>query len=175
MRIPAPYLAIIGATATAITGIAVYEGYQGTAYQDHVGTWTIGFGSTTTRQNQPVAPNQTITPTEAVRTLHWHANRTAKALITCLGDVPLTPGEWDAYVSWAYNVGVTRACRSTLVKKLRQTPPDYEGACRELLQWTKAGGRVLPGLVARRQAEYQRCIGQSDSLVPPSGPGSPAS
>jgi len=62
-------------------------------------------------------------------------------------------------VSWAYNVGAGAACRSTLVKKLKQTPPDYEGACRELLRWTYAGGRVLPGLVKRREKEYRMCMG----------------
>ena len=45
------------------------------------------------------------------------------------------------------------------MRKLRQAPPDYPGACAELLKWTKAGGRELPGLVKRREAEYRMCMG----------------
>jgi len=65
--------------------------------------------------------------------------------------------EWDAYVSWAYNVGAAAACKSTLVKKLNRS--DYVGACNELLRWNRAGGRVLPGLVKRRKAERNMCLG----------------
>lgn len=161
MKLSAAHWALIGATATAIAGIGTYEGFRATSYDDGVGRWTIGFGTTTNRQGVAVTPGQTITETEALRTLQWHADRAATGLATCLGDVPLAKHEWDAYVSWAYNVGITAACRSTLVKKLKQTPPDYEGACRELLRWTKAGGKELPGLKRRREQEYQTCSGKS--------------
>jgi lysozyme len=92
--------------------------------------------------------------------LSHDADRIARELASCIGDVPLYQYEWDAFVSWAYNVGSAAACRSTLVKKLRQTPPDYAGACRELLKWTRAGGRELAGLKNRRQAEYRLCLGE---------------
>ena len=49
-------------------------------------------------------------------------------LLTTAG-VPLHQHEWDAYVSWVYNVSTAAACRSTLVRKLKATPPDYAGAC----------------------------------------------
>ena len=73
--------------------------------------------------------------------------------------VPLHQHEWDAYVSWVYNVGTAAACRSTLVRKLKATPPDYAGACAELLKWDKFKGQALPGLTARRQQEHRACLG----------------
>jgi lysozyme len=149
-----------GASAIAVALIAGFEGYSGRAYDDGVGVQTVGFGSTRHPDGQPVRKGDTVTPERAVVMLAHDADRIARELAACIGDVPLYKHEWDAYVSWAYNVGSTAACKSTLVRKLKQTPPDYEGACRELLKWTKAGGRELPGLVKRRQAEYRLCIGE---------------
>lgn len=150
----------IGASAIAVAVIAGFEGYSGRAYDDGVGVQTIGFGTTRHPDGAPVRPGDSVTPQRAVVMLARDADRIAQELAACIGEVPLARHEWDAYVSWAYNVGSTAACGSTLVKRLKQTPPDYAGACRELLRWTRAGGRELPGLVKRRQAEYRLCIGE---------------
>jgi lysozyme len=151
----------IGASAIAVALIAGFEGYSGRAYDDGVGVQTVGFGSTRHEDGAPVKPGDTVTPQRAVVMLARDADRIAQELSSCIGDVPLYKYEWDAFVSWAYNVGAAAACKSTLVRKLKQTPPDYEGACRELLKWTRAGGRDLPGLVKRRQAEYRLCMGET--------------
>ena len=159
MRLSARQWGVIGATAVALSGIAGWEGYRERAYDDGVGVQTVGFGTTRHAAGRPVQKGDRLDPVRAVVALQADADRHARELAACIGDVPLTRGEWDAYVSWAYNVGTGAACRSTLVHKLKQQPPDYEGACRELLKWTKAGGRELPGLVNRRQAEYRMCMG----------------
>jgi lysozyme len=65
--------------------------------------------------------------------------------------------EWDAVISWSFNIGSKAACDSTLVKKLKAQ--DYDGACAELLRWDKFQGKPLAGLTKRRQAEYQQCMG----------------
>ena len=153
-------LAALGVTAAAVAGIATWEGYRGDAYDDGVGVQTIGWGTTA-----GVRPGDRIDPTRALVRLQTEADEHARALAECIGDVALAAHEWDAYVSWAYNVGVGAACRSTLVRKLQQMPPDYAGACAELLRWTRAGGREMRGLVLRRQAEYQRCIGETGSVA----------
>lgn len=150
----------IGASAIAVAIIAGFEGYSGRAYDDGVGVHTVGFGTTRHPDGAPVRPGDSVTPQRAVVMLARDADRIAQELAACIGEVPLARHEWDAYVSWAYNVGSTAACNSTLVKRLKQTPPDYAGACRELLRWTRAGGRELPGLVKRRQTEYRLCIGE---------------
>ncbi|MEC8035371.1 MAG: lysozyme [Pseudomonadota bacterium] len=63
----------------------------------------------------------------------------------------MTQGQFDAMVSFAFNVGEGALKSSTLLKK--HLADDYAGAARELARWNKAGGRVLPGLVKRRAAE----------------------
>lgn len=71
--------------------------------------------------------------------------------------VPLSDNQHAAFLSFTYNVGVGSFKSSTLLKKLNKE--DYSGACNELLKWDKAGGKVLPGLTKRREAERQICLG----------------
>ena len=70
--------------------------------------------------------------------------------------VPMTDKYKAAIISWAWNVGTPAACQSTLVRKLNAG--DYEGACNQLPRWNKAGGKVLNGLVKRREAEKNLCL-----------------
>ncbi|MFN3885037.1 MAG: lysozyme [Rhodocyclaceae bacterium] len=146
-------------SAAAVAGIASFEGYRSRAYDDGAGVQTVGFGTTTREDGSPVRPGDTITPQRAVVRLAQDADRIGREIAACIGAVPLYQHEFDAFVSLAYNIGSGAFCRSTLVKRLKQTPPDYAGACREILRWQYAGGRVLPGLVKRREAEYRQCIG----------------
>lgn len=160
MRLSARQWGAVGVTAAALAGVAAFEGYRERAYDDGVGVQTVGFGTTRMENGRPVQKGDRMDPVRAVANLQTHADKIARELAACIGDVPLSKNEWDAYVSWAYNVGSAAACKSTLVRKLKQQPPDYAGACAELLKWTKAGGRELPGLVKRRQAEYEQCMGR---------------
>lgn len=78
------------------------------------------------------------------------------AIRQCPGLLPLALLEQDwgkfcAIVDFAYNLGVGRLQTSTLRRKVNEL--DWEGAQRELRRWTRGGGRVLPGLVLRREAE----------------------
>ena len=160
MTLPRWPIAALTVSALAISGIALHEGYRERAYDDGVGRLTIGFGSTTQADGRAVAPADRTTPERALRRLAEHATDTERALRACLpGDLALAAHEWDAYVSLAYNIGPSAFCGSTLARKLRQSPPDYAGACREILRWTRAGGRELAGLKRRRQAEYEQCRG----------------
>lgn len=144
-------------TASVLVGIAGWEKYQPAAYlptpQD---VPTIGWGAT-----EGVRPGDRTTPDRALIQLLSDAQRHERELRACLGNVALYQHEWDAYVSWAYNVGTDAACSSTLARKLRADPPDYPGACRELLRWDKQAGRVLPGLTKRRQADFKTCMGDT--------------
>lgn len=138
-------------TASTLVGIATHEGYVGQTYKDAVGVPTIGFGET-----KNVRMGQTTTPERALIQLLASADEHAKGMAGCV-KVPLTQNEFDAYLSFTYNVGVGAFCRSTLVKKLNAQ--DYSGACGELKKWVFAGGNVLPGLVKRREQEYKQCLG----------------
>lgn len=139
-------------SAVALVSIASFEGYRGEAYKDVAGIPTIGYGET-----KGVAMGQTTTPERALiqllKSVNIHSDQ-IRPLIT----VPLYQHEFDAYSSFAYNVGVNNFKNSTLRKKLNAG--DYTGACEELKRWVYAGGKKQAGLVKRREKEYNMCIGK---------------
>lgn len=149
MRIDQKYLVL---SAGALAAIAGFEGYRGNAYDDGVGVQTIGYGTTRYASGQVVKTGDKITPDRALIELAASADEHQRLLAKCI-KVPLAQREWDALVSWAYNVGTSAACNSSLVRKLNAG--DYTAACIELPKWNKAGGKVLPGLVKRRSAEVE--------------------
>lgn len=152
------WIAALALSGAGLAGVGVYEGYRTRAYDDGVGVQTIGFGSTTHADGSPVKPGETTTPERALVRLAQDAGRIEQRMKACLpADLTLYPHEWDAFVSLAYNIGPGAFCGSTLARRLRQSPPDYAAACEEILRWTRAGGRELPGLVKRRQAEHRLC------------------
>lgn len=146
----------LAASAVILVSIAGYEGYRGSAYDDGVGVQTIGFGTTT-----GVRPGDRTTPERALQWMLRDMQGMEAHMRTCLGPVKLHQHEWDAYVSLTYNIGSGAFCNSTLVRLLKQTPPDYDGACKQILRWTYAGGKQLRGLVIRREGEYRQCMGSS--------------
>jgi lysozyme len=139
------------ASASVLVGVAVHEGYSSTAYRDTAGVATVGFG-----QADGVKMGDKTDPVRALKTLEDSLDAHAKGMVECI-HVPVSQGEYDAYLDFTYNVGVSAFCHSTLNKKLNSG--DYVGACLELVKWDQAGGRVLPGLVKRRQEEYLQCSG----------------
>lgn len=145
--------AALSLSATALIGIAVHEGYRGTAYDDGVGVQTVGFGSTS-----GVKRGDTTTVERALIRLGADVQAHEAGIRKCL-DMPLAQREWDAAVSLSFNVGVNAFCGSTVVKRWRAG--DYAGGCDAFLMWNKAGGRVLPGLVKRREAERRTCLGET--------------
>lgn len=142
----------LAVSAAALVSIATHEGYRSEAYKDAVGIPTIGFGETA-----GVKMGNKTTPERALVQLLESTEKHADTIRQCIR-VPLYQHEFDAYVSLAYNIGTGAFCKSTLVKKLNAK--DYAGACEEIKRWNKAGGRVLPGLVKRREAEYRMCKGE---------------
>ena len=140
-------------SASALVGIAVHEGYIPQTYTDAVSVPTIGFGTTA-----GVRPGDKTDPVRALIRLNADAEQMQRDLRECIGDVPMFQHEWDAVVSWAYNVGTAAACGSTLVRKLKAG--DYAGACAELSRWVYAGSRKLAGLVKRRAQERALCEGK---------------
>ena len=143
----------IAISAACLVGIATHEGYRSEAYKDAVGIPTLGFGETA-----GVKMGDKTTPERALVQLLESTEKHADAIRQCI-HVPLYQHEFDAYISLAYNIGTGAFCRSTLVKKLNAK--DYAGACEEIRRWNKAGGKVLPGLVKRRDVEYRMCIGET--------------
>lgn len=139
-------------SAVALVGLALSEGYTDHAITPVPGDVpTIGFGTT-----EGVRTGDTITPPKALARALVDIQKYEGAVKRCV-TVPLTQGEYDAYIDLTYNIGATAFCGSTLVKKLNRY--DYAGACEQVLAWDKFKGKRLPGLTKRRQAEYKTCIG----------------
>ncbi|AOP86667.1 muraminidase [Enterobacter kobei] len=138
---------------TSDKGIALIKEFEGcklTAYQDSVGVWTIGFGWTQPVDGKPIRAGMTIKQETAERLLKT-------GLVSYESDVSrlvkagLTQGQFDALVSFTYNLGARSLSTSTLLRKLNSG--DYAGAADEFPRWNKAGGKVLNGLTRRREAE----------------------
>ncbi|MBZ7706779.1 lysozyme [Klebsiella oxytoca] len=141
---------------TSPEGIALIKGFEGcrlTAYPDP-GTggapWTIGYGWTLPVDGKPVRPGMTIDQATADRLLKAGLVSYESDVLK-LVKVKLTQNQFDALVSFAYNVGSRALSTSTLLKKLNAG--DIKGAADEFLRWNKAGGKVLNGLTRRREAE----------------------
>lgn len=145
-------VAVIALSASALTGIALEEGYRGDAYIPAPGdVATIGFGET-----KGVKIGDQTTPERALAQLLVSASAHANGVRKCI-KVPLYQHEFDAYTSLAYNIGVGAFCSSTLVKKLNAG--DYRGACDQVLRWDKFRGKPLRGLTIRRKREHKKCVG----------------
>lgn len=128
-----------------IDAIKDYEGVRLKAYDDGVGVWTIGVGHTA-----GVKRGDEITMAQVDEFLRADLAEAQKAVNT-LVTTPLTQGQFDALVSFVFNLGAGAFKGSTLLKKLNAG--DYDGAADELLRWNRAGGRVLAGLTKRRISE----------------------
>lgn len=126
-----------------------FEGCKLTAYPDP-GTggepWTIGYGHTGPEVKSGMTISQAIADAYLVKDVE-HAADVVKRGVT----VPMTQGQYDALCSFVFNVGAGNFLKSTLLRKLNAG--DTLGASLEILRWSKAAGKELPGLVRRRAAE----------------------
>jgi len=136
------------ASQLLINKLKVFEGCELVAYQDAVGVWTIGIGHTA-----GVKQGQTVTLRQAE--------------VLCKGDllkvetylnslkISFTQGQFDALCDFAFNLGIGALGNSTLLRKIRININD-KTIPSEFVRWVHAGGKVLPGLVTRRNWEAMR-------------------
>jgi len=131
--------------------IKQFEGFRAAPYLDAVGIPTIGYGATyypggiRVRMSDPP-----LTEAHASALLESMV-RPYEAAINDSVHVALAQQQFDALVSWAYNIGAESARKSTLVRLLNAG--DYAAAADQFLRWNRAGGRELAGLTRRREAE----------------------
>lgn len=129
-------------------GIALIKSFEGLrlkAYQDQVGVWTIGYGST-----KGVTEGMTITEAQAEALLVADL-ADAEHCVNSAVTVPLTQKEYDALVSWVFNLGCGTLRKSSVLRLLNDS--DYDGAAQAMKLYNKAGGQVVAGLERRRTAE----------------------
>lgn len=136
-----------------IDAIKRFEGFRENAYQDSVGVWTIGYGTTEAALGYAVTPGMKMSESEANTYLLEHLNSSYVPAVKRYVTAEATQGEFDAMVSFVYNLGSGNFSTSTLLKKFNAG--DHEGAAKEFLRWNKAGGVPLAGLTTRRQAEME--------------------
>lgn len=134
----------------------MHEGYSDKPYKDTGGVVTNGFGNAT------ITPDKPVTVIEALEDLKDNTLVVEQAIDRCI-TVPITQGQHDAYVSFAYNVGVNAFCKSTMVKLANQG--DREGSCNQFDRWTRVAGKDCRiassncrGIVKRRNEEKALCL-----------------
>lgn len=150
----------VGPKALAL--IHHFEQCRLSAYRDAVGIATIGWGMTYYPDGVKVRLGDAITQAQADAMSAEIMERDFAAPIrAALGDAPTTPAQFGAMVALAYNIGIgprlwvpgrAKGFRQSEVLK-RHKAGDLAGAAASFGSWTRAGGKVLPGLVRRRNAE----------------------
>ena len=126
-----------------------FEGCKLKAYRCPANVCTIGYGHTNGAGAPMVNDGMTITQAQAEDILKRDIVKYEVAVMD-LVKVKLTQNQFDVLVDFAYNAGVGNLKSSTMLKKINSG--DLDAVPAELMKWTKGGGKVLPGLVRRRQA-----------------------
>ena len=127
--------------------IKQFEGCRLKAYQDSVDVWTIGYGHT-----EGVYEGMEISQHQADIMLGSDLVKYANYINEYV-TVSLNPNQFDALTSWVYNLGPGNLKSSTMLKVLNEG--SYDDVPFQIKRWNKAGGKVLKGLVRRREAEAE--------------------
>ena len=147
-----------------IQQIKLDEGVKNKPYQCPALLWTVGVGHVidpnhakvpfADRKTLPIPDgwNRVLSSEEIDEILRKDLARFEAGVLRLI-KVKLTQGQFDALVSFSFNVGLGNLQNSTLRMKVNRE--DYAGAAEQFLVWTKAGGKVLPGLVKRRTHEKE--------------------
>ena len=149
-----------------------YEGFRSRPYLCPAHIWTIGYGhvlyqeqirlpvvrvegkdTPLIRKEMPLKPedNRVWTKTEIDELFRTDVGTFERGVLRLVPGVVGRQGSFDALVSISFNFGLGNLQRSTI--RMRANRGDWEGAAEAFRVWTKGGGKVLPGLVKRREAE----------------------
>lgn len=141
-------------SAAAFVGLIVSEGYTDSAIIPVKGDVpTYGFGTT-----DGVKIGDKTDPVAAVKLAFRDITKFEGAIKECV-KVPLSQNEYDAWVSFTYNIGAPSFCKSTAVRLLNEGK--YGEACDQMLRWVYVKGNKVQGLVNRRQKEHKQCLSES--------------
>ena len=129
-----------------------FEGCELKAYKCPAGVWTIGYGHT-----KGVEPGDEWSEDHANHMLEVELEE-YEGYVNKYVTAPLGQNQFDALVSWTYNLGGGNLSASTMLKVLNAG--EYDEVPNQMLRWNKAGGKVLEGLTRRRQAEGDMFCGK---------------
>lgn len=136
--------------------LANAEGCRTSAYQCSAGVWTHGIGHT-----QGVTPSDVVNERQVAVNLIKDVQRVEQGIERCM-PVRMLQGVYDATVSFAFNVGVSAACRSTYARLIKQH--QWTAACDQLMRWVYIAGVRNQGLENRRAAERALCLKGADQV-----------
>lgn len=143
-------LTVAGSLAVGLVG--AWEGLRTKAYRDVVGIPTVCFGET-----RGVKMGDQYTVDECKAMLGDALAEFETGMRRCLTNPDKIPDKpYVAFLSLSYNIGTGAFCKSTVARKANAG--DLKGACDAILAWNRAGGRVIQGLVNRRQDERKMCL-----------------
>lgn len=127
------------------------EGFSTKPYKCPAGVWTIGFGSTCYENGMPVHETDIAIDEKRAISIMQSRLKSYAADVTRYVKVPINQNQFDALVDFAYNIGSKNLLNSTLLKRINAN--EFLGASREFRKWVYADGKILKGLIARREAE----------------------
>lgn len=136
-------------------GLELIKSFEGLSLKPYVcagGINTIGYGSTYYTNGKKVTLQDKPITKEQAEELIKHSLSTYEKAVDSFCRDDISQSQFDALVSFAYNLGTGALQKSTLIKKVNANPQDPTIKA-EFLKWNKAGGRALAGLTKRRQAE----------------------
>jgi lysozyme len=134
--------------------IQEFEGLRLTSYLCSAGVPTIGYGATFYADGSKVKLGQTITRDQANQLLKDHLKEFEGAVIGLLNTTKVNANQFDALVSFCFNLGAANLAKSQLLRFIKANPNDPKIAA-EFMKWNRAGGEVSTGLVRRRKKEAQ--------------------
>jgi len=141
-------------TLKGISLLKSFEGFRNFPYLDQAGVATIGYGSTFyldgTKVKMTDAPITQRQATDLLEAVVAKFERDVRSYVK----VKLEDHQWDALISFAYNVGSGAFKSSTLLKVINKNPNDFAEIERQFGRWIKAGGKDNKGLKKRRNQEY---------------------
>lgn len=150
-------IGVVGSTAVAAALFALISGWEGKRndpYRDIVGVWTVCYGDT-----RNVRPGERQSDAQCAERLDRQVAAHAAPVLACVPQLRERKGALVASISLAYNIGPSAFCKSTAARKFAAR--EWAAGCAAMLRWNRAGGRVVPGLVNRRRAEYRICMGDA--------------
>ena len=124
--------------------------YKPVAWEDG---YTIGYGNKFYKDGKPVEKGDFISRADAEELLKAIVFQFEYKVFAML-KVPVNQHQFDALVSFAYNIGIYAFGNSTLLKVINRDPKNYPEIERQFKRWNKSSGRVLKGLVKRRNSEF---------------------
>jgi lysozyme len=141
-------------SSNGIRLIQEFEGLRLTSYLCSAGVATIGYGATYYQDGSKVKLGQTITRDQADQLLKDHLKEFEGSVLGLLNTTKVNQNQFDALVSFCFNLGAGNLAKSQLLRFVKANPKDPKIAA-EFAKWNRAGGEVSRGLVRRRKKEAE--------------------